>query len=454
MALAALCEDDDWGRTWSRVVQHRFSGPGELAGHSVGNLLIVALWELAADDPVNGLDWVGRLLKASGRVLPMATVPARHLGHGVRRGRQHPHRARPGRGRDDHRSHPRRHPVPRKPHPPVRRPSPRSTTRTGWCWARGPGSPASSRTCWCPSWQRRSHRTSARRVVVLNLEPQPGETSGFAPTRTWRCWRGQAPDLRIDVVRGRPVVGCRRRRPAERPLHALGAEVVCADVRGRRTAAPPRPGAAGRGLGLGPVRPTAATDHGRSERMPRMAMTAQVKDELARLTVTKPCCRKAEVSALLRFAGGLHLVSGHIVLEAELDTGVAARRLRKDISEVYGHSSDARRARRRRPAQGHPLCRAGRQGRRLAGPADRSGRRTRSPGARTSAAGGVRRHLRRRVGLARSLPGARVAHRAGTVVGPRDHLSRAGGGSGAGGRRTTPGHRRPRLARSAASTGW
>jgi DNA-binding protein WhiA len=71
-----------------------------------------------------------------------------------------------------------------------------------------------------------------------------------------------------------------------------------------------------------------------------MAMTAQVKDELARLTVTKPCCRKAEVSAILRFASGLHLVSGHIVLEAELDTGVAARRLRKDISEVYGHSSD------------------------------------------------------------------------------------------------------------------
>jgi cell division protein WhiA len=74
--------------------------------------------------------------------------------------------------------------------------------------------------------------------------------------------------------------------------------------------------------------------------MPPMAMTAQVKDELARLTVTKPCCRKAEVSALLRFSGGLHLVSGHIVLEAELDTGAAARRLRKDISEVYGHSSD------------------------------------------------------------------------------------------------------------------
>jgi DNA-binding protein WhiA len=71
-----------------------------------------------------------------------------------------------------------------------------------------------------------------------------------------------------------------------------------------------------------------------------MAMTAAVKDELSRLPVTRPCCRKAEVSALLRFAGGLHIVSGRIVIEAELDTGISARRLRADILEVYGHSSD------------------------------------------------------------------------------------------------------------------
>ncbi|OIQ77221.1 putative sporulation transcription regulator WhiA [mine drainage metagenome] len=71
-----------------------------------------------------------------------------------------------------------------------------------------------------------------------------------------------------------------------------------------------------------------------------MAMTAAVKDELSRLTITKSCCRKAEVSALLRFAGGLHLVSGKIVVEAELDTAIAARRLRKDISDVYGQDTD------------------------------------------------------------------------------------------------------------------
>jgi len=71
-----------------------------------------------------------------------------------------------------------------------------------------------------------------------------------------------------------------------------------------------------------------------------MAMTAQVKAELASIQVTKPCCRKAEVSSILRFAGGLHLVSGRIVVEAELDTGQAARRLRKDIAEIFGHASD------------------------------------------------------------------------------------------------------------------
>lgn len=71
-----------------------------------------------------------------------------------------------------------------------------------------------------------------------------------------------------------------------------------------------------------------------------MALTAQVKDELARLSVEKTSHRKAEVSATLRFAGGLHIISGRIVIEAELDTGVAARRLRQFVADVYGHTSD------------------------------------------------------------------------------------------------------------------
>lgn len=69
-------------------------------------------------------------------------------------------------------------------------------------------------------------------------------------------------------------------------------------------------------------------------------MTSAVKDELSRFEVTKTCCRKAEVSTMLRFGGGLHIVSGKIVIEAELDTGSAARRLRTNIKEVYGHDAE------------------------------------------------------------------------------------------------------------------
>lgn len=74
MALAALCGDDEWGHTWSRVLQHRFAGEGEMNGHVVGNLLIVGLWELLGDH-VDALDYVGKLLGATGRVLPMALTP-------------------------------------------------------------------------------------------------------------------------------------------------------------------------------------------------------------------------------------------------------------------------------------------------------------------------------------------------------------------------------------------
>src|SRR5256714_2356558 len=71
-----------------------------------------------------------------------------------------------------------------------------------------------------------------------------------------------------------------------------------------------------------------------------MAMTAAVKDELSRVDVPKPCCRRSEMAALLRFAGGLHIVSGRVVVEAELDTGSVARRLRREIAEVYGYPSE------------------------------------------------------------------------------------------------------------------
>ena len=72
MALAALCSDDEWGRSWAEIMQYRFTSDGDLNGHAVGNLLLAALWD-RDEDTVAGLDRVGALLKVIGRVLPMAT---------------------------------------------------------------------------------------------------------------------------------------------------------------------------------------------------------------------------------------------------------------------------------------------------------------------------------------------------------------------------------------------
>jgi len=74
MALASLCADDEWGRGWASILQHRFSSEGELKGHTVGNLLLAALWD-REPDPVIGLDQVASLLKVVGRVLPMSSEP-------------------------------------------------------------------------------------------------------------------------------------------------------------------------------------------------------------------------------------------------------------------------------------------------------------------------------------------------------------------------------------------
>ncbi len=73
MALAALCGDDTTGRTWASILQSRFDSNGPLDGHAIGNLLIEGVWQ--SHGTVPGLDMVGQLLHARGRVLPMSLVP-------------------------------------------------------------------------------------------------------------------------------------------------------------------------------------------------------------------------------------------------------------------------------------------------------------------------------------------------------------------------------------------
>ncbi len=74
MALIALCSDSEHGRMWADVLQHRFTGTGDLSGHSFGNLLITALWQ-QNHEIVAGLDAVCDLLEAQGRVLPLSLQP-------------------------------------------------------------------------------------------------------------------------------------------------------------------------------------------------------------------------------------------------------------------------------------------------------------------------------------------------------------------------------------------
>jgi uncharacterized cofD-like protein len=206
MALAALCDDSEWGRTWRDLLQHRFRSSGDLDKHAVGNLLIVALWEQLGDT-VTGLDWVARLLGARGRVLPMAAVPlaieadvvgpdavagtgepSRRVVHGqsavaVTRGRIEQVRLVP-------------------PDPPACPEAVAAVEAADWV-VLGPGSWFTSVLphLLVPELAEALHRTPARRCVTLNLSPEEeGETAGMTATEHLQVLHQHAPDLRIDAV--------------------------------------------------------------------------------------------------------------------------------------------------------------------------------------------------------------------------------------------------------------
>jgi len=73
-ALTALAAADDGSSLSGRLFQYRFPGTDALAGHAVGNLVLVGLLELL-DDPVAALDHAAQMLRTEGRVLPMSRVP-------------------------------------------------------------------------------------------------------------------------------------------------------------------------------------------------------------------------------------------------------------------------------------------------------------------------------------------------------------------------------------------
>ncbi|MEU3567093.1 uridine diphosphate-N-acetylglucosamine-binding protein YvcK [Kitasatospora sp. NPDC036755] len=201
-ALAALCGDDDWGRTWSEVIQQRFTGNGELGGHAVGNLLIVALWEKLGD-PVAALDWVGRLLNVQGRVLPMSAVPldieATVRGHDP----LHPGELTAVRGQADVAVTPGTvQSIRLLPDEPPAVPEAVTAVREADWVVLGPGSWFTSVLphLLVPELAAALTETRARRLLTLNLAPQPGETEGFTPQRHLEVIADHAPDLAVDAI--------------------------------------------------------------------------------------------------------------------------------------------------------------------------------------------------------------------------------------------------------------
>ncbi|MBN9798513.1 uridine diphosphate-N-acetylglucosamine-binding protein YvcK [Pseudonocardia alni] len=199
MALAALAGDDERGRFWSGLVQHRFGGTGALAGHAVGNLLIAGLLERDGD-PVRALATVGELMGCAGRVLPMARVPLDIEAEVALDGVDGAHLIRgqvavastPGRVRR----------VWLRPADPPACDEAVRAVRDADVVLLGPGSWFTSVLphLLVPGLRDALLETPAARVVLLNLAPEPGETAGFSPEQHLEVLSGHAPGLRVHAV--------------------------------------------------------------------------------------------------------------------------------------------------------------------------------------------------------------------------------------------------------------
>ncbi|RKS84214.1 putative cofD-like protein [Motilibacter peucedani] len=207
-ALAALCRDDEWGRTWAEVVQHRFVSSGALHGHALGNLLLVALWERLGGDVVAALDWMGRLLGAEGRVLPMAEVPLDISATVLGADPENPDEVSTVRGQVAAATTQGRvlgvELLPAD--PPACREAVEAVRAADWI-VLGPGSWFTSVLphLQVPALGQAIAESPARRLLALNLTTQAGETSGFSAEAHVEVLLAHAPGTRWDVVLADPA---------------------------------------------------------------------------------------------------------------------------------------------------------------------------------------------------------------------------------------------------------
>lgn len=232
MALAALCGDDEWGETWSRVLQHRFAGDGEMRGHVIGNLLIVGLWELLGDH-VDALDLVGKLLGAAGRVLPMSLTPMDITAEvrGLRP--EDPDLLTTVRGQVEvATTEGVITSISLDPADPSVCPQAVDAVHAADWVVLGPGSWFTSVIphLMVPALREALVQTDARVIVVLNLEEQAGETHGFGPGDHLAVLSEHAPDLKVHtVLADRSSVGDGLGELQEL-VSAYGPELVVADL--------------------------------------------------------------------------------------------------------------------------------------------------------------------------------------------------------------------------------
>ncbi|UOY02102.1 gluconeogenesis factor YvcK family protein [Blastococcus sp. PRF04-17] len=184
MALAALAGDGVRGPDLAALLQHRLGGAGALAGHPVGNLVLTGLTEMHGGDTVRALDELADLLDCCGRVLPMADVPLDLVARVESTDPDDPERARTIRGQVAIATTPGhvREILVSPPDPPVNQ-AVLDAIAAADVVSLGPGSWYTSVLphLLVPKLRAALVDAQARVVVVLNLEPQPGETDGFSP---------------------------------------------------------------------------------------------------------------------------------------------------------------------------------------------------------------------------------------------------------------------------------
>ncbi len=169
--LVALAESEP---LMTDLMQHRFSGDGDLKGHSFGNLLIAALTDVTGrfDTAVKESS---RILRVFGSVMPVTTTPVSLLGYTktgeVIRGES----LLPAVGSKIERV---------ELSPPDSEPNPEAleAIRNADVITIGPGSLYTSLipVLIVPGIADAIRKSSARKILIFNIATQPGETKGYS----------------------------------------------------------------------------------------------------------------------------------------------------------------------------------------------------------------------------------------------------------------------------------